>query len=231
MYNPYLYQKVTAGKFLFLDKKLFKVIWFYYLETGLHPSTADTVEAMRTLIQEKDNHSDSCITVKMSRRMQKVEIYLENEYGRAFVSTDLRHIFRSNVGKEFRVMSRGKGPHKPEVASDIVCIHTLMIYKDLIEYNILSATRRFHCCVVAFSFKAQDWGNFFLDTAWTTRLLVTYNSDSCSKFLFIVFTLIWEKRAVIKFPFYLSVSLVLFWCFKRPPTFISNLKDVTRWLL
>ena len=27
------------------------------------------------------------------------------------------------------------------------------------------------------------------------------------------------------------VSFVLFWCFEKHPTFISNLKDVTRWLL
>ena len=34
-------------------------------------------------------------------------------------------------------MLRGKGPHKPEFAYDIVRIHSLMIYTDLIEYNIL----------------------------------------------------------------------------------------------
>ena len=34
-----------------------------------------------------------------------------------------------------------------------------------------------------------------------------------------------------KLPFYLSVSLVLSRCSEKPPTFIPNLKDVTRWLL
>ena len=34
-------------------------------------------------------------------------------------------------------MLRGKGPHKPEFAYDIVRIHSLMIYTDLIEYNIV----------------------------------------------------------------------------------------------
>ena len=33
---------------------------------------------------------------------------------------DLGHIFGSNVGNVFGVMMRGKGPHKPELAYDIV---------------------------------------------------------------------------------------------------------------
>ena len=31
----------------------------------------------------------------------------------------------------------GKGPHEPEVACDIVPIHSLMIYSGLVEYNIV----------------------------------------------------------------------------------------------
>ena len=54
---------------------------------------------------------------------------------------DLGHIFGSNVGNEFGVMLRGKGPHKPEFAYDIVRIHSLMIYTDLIEYNIVGDTK------------------------------------------------------------------------------------------
>ena len=50
---------------------------------------------------------------------------------------DLGHIFGSNVGNEIGVMLRGNGPHKPELAYDIVRIHTLMIYGDLIGYNIV----------------------------------------------------------------------------------------------
>ena len=29
----------------------------------------------------------------------------------------------------------GKGPHEPEFAYDIVRIHSLMIYSDIVEYN------------------------------------------------------------------------------------------------
>ena len=96
---------------------------------------------MNTLIQERHNHSENSINVKVSRRTQKVYIYLSNEgSGLAFISTDLGHIFGSTVGNECGVMLRGKGPHKPEFAYD-VRIHSLMIYTDLSEYKIVGDTK------------------------------------------------------------------------------------------
>ena len=139
---PSMYQNVTEGKYMFFDKKVSTSSEFYYLEPGPYPSNTDIVEAMDILIQERHNHSKNCIKVKVSRKTQKVEIYLANEAtGLAYFSTDLGHIFGSNVGKEFGVMLRGKGPHKPEFAYDIVRIHFLMIYTDLIEYNIVGDTK------------------------------------------------------------------------------------------
>ena len=139
---PSLYQNVTDGKFMFFDEKLSKSSEFYYLELGLYLSFTDVVEAMNTLNQEKHNHNENCITVKVSRRTQKVETYLANERsGLEFFSTDLGHIFRKNVGNEFGVMLRGNGNHKPKFAYDIVRIHSLMIYTDLIEYIIVGDTK------------------------------------------------------------------------------------------
>ena len=97
---------------------------------------------MNILIQERHNHSENWIKVKVSRRTQKNEIYLANEgSGLAFISTDLGHTFGSNAGNEFGVVLRGKGPHKPEFAYDFVRIHSLMIYTDLILYNIVGDTK------------------------------------------------------------------------------------------
>ena len=139
---PSRYQNVTEGKFMFFDKKLSKSSEFYYLEPGLYPSITDIVEAMNILIQERHNHSENCIKLKLSRKTQNVEIYLAKEAsGLALFSTDLGHIFGSNVVNEFGVMLRGKGPHKPEFAYDIVLIHSIMIYTDLIEYNIVGDTK------------------------------------------------------------------------------------------
>ena len=62
----------------------------YNLEPGLYTSITDIVEAMNTFIQERNNHNESCITVKVSRRSQKVVIILANDTsGLAFCSTDL----------------------------------------------------------------------------------------------------------------------------------------------
>ena len=105
---PSMYQNVTEAKFMCFDTKLSKSSEFYYLEPGLYPSITDIVEAMNTLFQVRHNHSENCITIKVSRRTQKVEIYLEEGYGLAFFSTDLGHIFGSNVGYEFGVILRGK---------------------------------------------------------------------------------------------------------------------------
>ena len=97
---------------------------------------------MNRLIQEKNNHNENCIIVKVSRRTQKVVVMFANDTsGVAFCSTDLGHIFRKNVGNEFGVLMIGKGPHEPEFACDIVRVHSLMIYSDLVEYNIVGDTK------------------------------------------------------------------------------------------
>ena len=51
------------------------------------------------------------------------------------------HIIGSNIGNEFGVILREKGPHKPKFAYDLVRIYSLMIYTDLIEYNIVDHTK------------------------------------------------------------------------------------------
>ena len=61
--------------------------------------------------------------------------------GLALCSTDLGHIFGNNVGNEFGVLMIEKGPHEPEFAYDIVRILSLMIYSDLVEYNIVGDTK------------------------------------------------------------------------------------------
>ena len=68
---PSMYQNVTAGKFMFPDKKLSKLPESYYLELGLYPSIMDIVEAMNNLIQERHYHSEKCISVKMCRKRKK----------------------------------------------------------------------------------------------------------------------------------------------------------------
>ena len=125
---------ITEGNFKFFDEKLSNSTSTYNLEPGLYTSITDIVEAMNTLIQERNNHKETCITVKFSRRTQKVVIMLANDSsGLAFSSTDLGHIFGKNVGNRFGVLRKGKGPHEPQFAYDIVRIRSLMIYSELVE--------------------------------------------------------------------------------------------------
>ena len=139
---PSMYQNITKGKFKFSDEKLSKSTTTYNLEPGLYTSITDIVEAMNMLIQGRNNHNETCITVKVSRRTQKVVVMLANDTsGHAFCSTDLGHIFGNNVGNEFGVLVIGKGPHEIEFSYDIVRLHSLMIYSDLVELGIVSDTK------------------------------------------------------------------------------------------
>ena len=139
---PSMYQNLTEGKFKFFDQKLSKSTSTYNLEPGLYTSITDIVEAMNMIIQERNNHNETCITVKVSRKTQKIVILLANDTsGLASCSTDLGHIFGNNVGNEFGVLMIGKGPHEPEFAYDIVRIDSLMIYSDLVEYSSVGDTK------------------------------------------------------------------------------------------
>ena len=101
----------------FMTKKHSNSSKFFYLELGFYLILKGIVEATNTLIQERHNNNESCITVKVSRRTQKFEIYLEiGGPGIEFFETDLGHFCLSNDGNEFGAMLKEKGHHKREVA-------------------------------------------------------------------------------------------------------------------
>ena len=109
---PSIYQNVTEGKFMFYDEKLSKTTEAYYLEPDLCSSITDIVEAMNTLIQERNNHRDTCVTIKDSRVTQKVKVFLANEESSlAIFSTDLGHTFGGDVRNDSGILMRGKEPH------------------------------------------------------------------------------------------------------------------------
>ena len=137
-----MYQNVTEGKFLFHDNELSKTKDYYYLEPGLYHSITDIVEAMNSLIRNRNNHNKTCISVKMDRRTQKIAFSLVNDESSLVISIiDLGHIFGGDVRNDWGLLILGKGPHKPLFAYDIVRIHSLMIYLDIVEYNIVGDTK------------------------------------------------------------------------------------------
>ena len=104
----------------------------------------------------------------------------------SFCSTDLGHIFGNNVGNEFGIMMIRKKPHEPEYDYDLVHIHSLMIYSDLVEYNNVPLLR-------CFPFISKKNRRDFIITGQYTRTIkhsVTYRLDPCSKNFFIVYKLI-----------------------------------------
>ena len=106
---PSMYRNITEGYFDFFDKKLSKSKSTYNLEPGLYTSITDIVEAMNTLIQERNKRNETCITVEVSRRTQRVVIMLANDSsGLAFCSTDLGYIFGNKVGNHFGVLMKKK---------------------------------------------------------------------------------------------------------------------------
>ena len=127
---------------MFYDEKLSKTTETYYLESGLYSSITDIVEAMNTLIQERNNHRDTCITIKVSRATQNVKVYLANEESSlAIFSTDFGLLFGENVRNDLGILMSGKGPHEPTFAYDIIRIHSLIIYTDIVEYNFVGDTK------------------------------------------------------------------------------------------
>ena len=113
---------------MFHDEKLSKTTEAYYLETGLYSSITDIVEAMKTLIQERNNHRDTCITIKVNRVTHKIKVNLANEESSlAIFSTDLGHTFGGDVRNDLGILMYGKGSHEPTFAYDTVRIHSLMI--------------------------------------------------------------------------------------------------------
>ena len=100
------------------------------------------MEAKNNHIQERNNHRDTCITVIVNRVTQRVKVYLANEESSlAIFSTDLGHIFGGGVRNDLGILMRGKGPDEPTVAYDFVRIHSLIIYTNIVEYNIVGDTK------------------------------------------------------------------------------------------
>ena len=87
-------------------------------------------------------------------------------------------------------MLRGLGLHKSEVSYDIFHIQSLMIYTDLIEYNIVGDRKVPLLRVVLLLFGSSRLETLkLLDGVRNIRRLVACNSDHSSKNLFIVFAL------------------------------------------
>ena len=125
--------------------------------TCINFSITDIVEAMNTLIQETNNHRDTCITIKTTRVTQKVKVYLANEESSlAIYSTDMGHIFGGYVRKDLGILMCGKGSHETTFADDNVRIHSLMVCTDIVEENCCRHKTAF-APLLSIQIQAQIW--------------------------------------------------------------------------
>ena len=176
------------------------------------------MEALNTLIQERNNHRDTCITIKVSRVTQKLQVYLAfEESSLAISSTDLGHIFEGDMRNDLGRLISGKRPHEPTFAYDIVPIHSLMTYTDIVEYNFVGDTkaRLLRCFPIIIKLKSGD--------IITTGQYMNYQNFSnlqdrrLLKNLFTAYTLFCETRR--RFPLSWWEQLDLFSCLEKLLTF------------
>ena len=142
---PSLYQNITDGKFFSLDAATpdTKPSDYYTIDAGLYPSISDIVNEMNKQIQEREKYEKTPIKLKVNRITQRISLSLPNENSLLVIfSTDLCHVFGCGEAVYgMGVFMSGAGPHFPKFPYDIVRIHTLMIYSDIVEYNVVGDTK------------------------------------------------------------------------------------------
>lgn len=135
---PVLYQNVTVGKFRYKSDYDDTDVEPMYLEPGIYTSLQELLWAMIQKIQERKGVDFDPFWFEIDERTQKVEFKLPNEGSNLIISSlDLAHILGYNSG----AWLRSKGPHYSSFVCDILRIHSLMIYTDIIEYNIIGDTK------------------------------------------------------------------------------------------
>ena len=147
---PSLYQNVTERKFIFIDGRESpeekRKIQPMHIKPGLYPSIVDIVVAMNDKVRKRigaQQYVYNGIYVSVDKITQKNAIHLPEDQS-VFINqnADLSHIFGCDFEQnQTGVIMKGKNPHYLHYFYDIIRIHSLMIYSDIIEYNIVGDTK------------------------------------------------------------------------------------------
>ena len=117
------------------------------IEPGLYPSIVDIVVAMNNKIRERPGaqvFEYNGIYVSVDKNTQKVAVHLpESQSVFIIQSADLSHIFGCDLEQNQTgvIMKGNEGPHYPQYSCDIIRIHSLVIYSDIIEYTLVGDTK------------------------------------------------------------------------------------------
>ena len=98
---------------------------------------------MNRKIQEREKYEKTPIKLHVNTITQRISLSLPNQNSLLVIfSADLCHVFGCEEAVYgMGVFMSGGGPHFPKFPYDIVRIHTLMIYSDIVEYNIVGDTK------------------------------------------------------------------------------------------
>ena len=132
------------------------------IEPGFYPSIVDIVVAMNNKMREclGDQVFDyNGIHVSVEKLTQKVVVHLpENQSVFIIQRSDSNHIFGIDLEQnQTGVIMKERGPHYPQYSYDIMRIHSLMIYSDIIEYNIVSDTKTPLLRVYSIHLQSKKW--------------------------------------------------------------------------
>ena len=151
-----MYQNVTEGKFTFIvgreSSEEKRKIQPMHIEPGLYPSIVDIVVALNDKVRKRigaQKYESNGVYVSVDKIIQKVAIHLPEDQSVFIIqSADLSHIFGCDFEQnQTRVIMKEKGLHYPQYSYDIIRIHSLMIYSDIIEYNIVDDTKTLLRCI------------------------------------------------------------------------------------
>ena len=120
---------------------------YYTIDAGLCPSISEIVNELNKKIQEREKYEKTPIKLKVNRITHRTSLSLPNEKSSLVIfSTDLCQVFGCEEAVYgMGVFMSGAGPHFLKFPYDIVRIHTLMIYSDIVECNIVGTHRIQYC--------------------------------------------------------------------------------------
>ena len=83
------------------------------------------------------------IYVSVDKMTQTVAVHLTESQSVFMIQiSGLSHVFGCELEQsQTGFIMKGKGPHYPQDSYDIIKLHSLMIYSDIIEYNIVGDTK------------------------------------------------------------------------------------------
>ena len=98
---------------------------------------------MNRKIQEREKYEKTPIKLHVNKITQRISLSLPIQNTLfVFFSADHCHVFGYEEAVYGMVdFMSGARPHFPNFPYDIVRIHTLMIYSDIVEYNIVGDTK------------------------------------------------------------------------------------------